>query len=72
MTQAIAQATATAAVEGELTPLSIDLARALRVTDAGMALAIGSTDDSAWDGEATDATVISLLKAIAINTTPAP
>jgi hypothetical protein len=71
MTQAIAQATATAAVEGQLTPLSIDLGRALRVTDSGLSLVIGSTDDAAWDGEATDATVISLLKAIAINTAPA-
>ena len=31
--------------------------------------AIGTPSDAAWDGVATDATVISLLKAIALNTT---
>lgn len=38
---------------------------------ADMATAIGSTDDAAWDGVAADASVISLLKAIALNTEPA-
>lgn len=33
--------------------------------------AIGSTNDPAWNGSDTHATVISLLKAIALNTTPA-
>lgn len=32
--------------------------------------AIGSTSDPEWDGVAADATVISLLKKIATNTTP--
>jgi hypothetical protein len=71
MTQAIAQASATAAVEGQLTPLSMDLGRALRTTDASLATAIGSPTDAAWDGVAASATVISLLKAIALNTEPA-
>lgn len=31
---------------------------------------LGATDDAAWDGVAADATVISLLKAIALNTAP--
>lgn len=31
---------------------------------------IGSTDDAPWDGQEANATVISLLKAIAINTAP--
>lgn len=32
--------------------------------------AIGNTDDAAWNGTDPDATVISLLKAIAVNTAP--
>lgn len=35
------------------------------------ALAIGSPSDAPWDGVAADATVISLLKKIALNTAPA-
>lgn len=31
---------------------------------------IGSTDDEPWDGVSDDATVISLLKKIALNTEP--
>jgi len=38
---------------------------------AAIADAIGATDDTAWDGVDPDATVISLLKAIALNTAPA-
>ena len=39
---------------------------------SGFSDAIGSPADAAWDGVAANATVISLLKAIALNTTPAP
>lgn len=34
-----------------------------------LASSIGTPSDAAWDGVAADATVISLLKAIALNTT---
>lgn len=34
------------------------------------ATAIGATDDAAWNGTDPEATVIALLKAIALNTTP--
>lgn len=34
--------------------------------------AIGTPADEPWDGVAAEATVISLLKKIALNTTPAP
>jgi hypothetical protein len=34
--------------------------------------AVGAKTDAAWDGVAASASVISLLKAIAVNTTPAP
>lgn len=37
---------------------------------AGGASAIGSPDDAPWDGISANATVISLLKKIALNTTP--
>ena len=39
--------------------------------DADLAAAIGSPDDEAWDGVAASATVIALLKKIALNTEPA-
>ncbi len=38
------------------------------VIDATGLAAIGATDDPAWNGSDDDATVISLLKAIALNT----
>jgi hypothetical protein len=38
----------------------------------GGANAIGSTNDPAWNGEDDHASVISLLKALVINTTPTP
>jgi len=41
-------------------------------TFTDLASRIGNTDDAAWNGSDADATVISLLKAIALNTTPAP
>jgi hypothetical protein len=34
--------------------------------------AIGTKTDAAWDGVAASASVISILKAIALNSTPAP
>lgn len=42
---------------------------ATEATSADMAAAIGSPSDAAWSGSG-DATVISLLKKIALNTTP--
>ena len=53
------------------TPVSA--ANPLPVTSGGdgivtQSAAIGTVSDAAWDGVAADATVISLLKAIALNT----
>lgn len=38
----------------------------------GGAGVFGSVDDAPWDGVAAEATVIALLKKIALNTEPAP
>lgn len=72
MADAIAQAAATARPEGSYAPLSVTLAGALRVTDAAFATAIGSPTDAAWDGDAASATVIAILKKIALDAEPAP
>jgi hypothetical protein len=64
--------------DGQKTDLQVDFRGNLLVADgfsgefaAATATAIGEPTDAAWDGVAASATVIALLKAIAINTTPA-
>lgn len=47
--------------DGKMYPFSVAV---------GGASVIGNPDDEPWDGVSANATVISLLKAIAINTTP--
>lgn len=42
------------------------------IDPAAMVAAIGDPADEAWNGSDASATVISLLKAIALNTTPTP
>lgn len=54
--------------DGQSTGLRVDETGALVVADGVTVTSIGSPDDAAWDGVAAEATVISLLKAIAINT----
>lgn len=76
MMNPIYKATPDTLTEGQRTSGVADAAGNLLVAigsgDAALSAAIGSTDDAAWDGMDADATVISLLKAIALNTTPAP
>lgn len=63
------KATPDTLADGQFSGLRVDSTGALVVADGVIASsAIGNTDDAAWDGVAADATVISLLKAIAINT----
>lgn len=49
---------------------AVAITSATGAASGDFAAAIGDPDDAAWDGVAASATVISLLKAIALNTSP--
>jgi hypothetical protein len=51
---------------------STSISGTVATTNTALQTAIGTTADAAWDGVAATATVISLLKKIALNTTPTP
>jgi hypothetical protein len=59
----------TLTVEGNVIIDDTDLAK--EATLAALSAKIGTTADAAWDGVAATATVIALLKKIALNTVPA-
>lgn len=68
MTRPQYKATPDTLEDGQFSTLRVDSTGALVVADGVAVTSIGSPDDAAWDDVAAEATVISLLKAIAINT----
>ncbi len=63
-----ANATAYTDTDGSSDGTVVGISKGEYVQLAALNAAIGATDDAAWNGVAADASVISLLKAIALNT----